>query len=180
VRETTFAFCRKLLVGEAEAVRYFKEVQAEAVGHKDELRDRDSLAESAVLVHLDQRQAPHAGEVTELESSTLSQAAGSGSWRSTPPCPPCTGLFAWIPKGPGETSLMYVLPVCAALLLRDMQPRRCRCRHVSLVEKSNVKGEVEFLFAPFSRLHRCISERARQAHRQQPHRHRALIRGLWF
>jgi hypothetical protein len=80
----------------------------------------------------------------------------------------------------GETSLMYVLPVCAALLLRVMQPRRCRCRHVSLVEKSNVKGEVEFLFAPFSRLHRCVSARARQAHRQQPHRHRALIRGLWF
>ena len=58
VRETTFAFCRKFRVGEAEAVRYFKEVQAEAVGHKDELLD--SMAESAVLVHLDQRQAPHA------------------------------------------------------------------------------------------------------------------------
>ena len=29
VRETTFAFCRKFRVGEAEAVRYFKEVQAE-------------------------------------------------------------------------------------------------------------------------------------------------------
>ena len=43
-----------------------------------------------------------------------------------------------------------VLPVCAALLLRVMQPRRSRCRHVNLVEKSNVKGEVEFLFAPFS------------------------------
>jgi hypothetical protein len=48
VRETTFAFCRKFRVGEAEAVRYFKEVQAEAVGHKDELLD--SIAESAVLV----------------------------------------------------------------------------------------------------------------------------------
>ena len=40
---------------------------------------------------------------------------------------------------------------CAALLLRVvMQRRRFRCRHVNLVEKSNVKGEVEFLFAPFS------------------------------
>ena len=48
VRETTFAFCRKFRVGEAEAVRYFKEVQAEAVGHKDELLD--SIAESAVLI----------------------------------------------------------------------------------------------------------------------------------
>ena len=48
VRETTFAFCRKFRVGEGEAVRYFKEVQAEAVGHKDELLD--SIAESAVLI----------------------------------------------------------------------------------------------------------------------------------
>ncbi len=34
VRETTFAFCRKYRVGEAEAVRYFKEIQAEAVEKK--------------------------------------------------------------------------------------------------------------------------------------------------
>ena len=27
---------------------------------------------------------------------------------------------------------------------------RHRCKHVNLVQKSNVKGEVEFLFAPFS------------------------------
>ncbi len=27
---------------------------------------------------------------------------------------------------------------------------RFRCKHVNLVEKSNVKGEIEFLFAPFS------------------------------
>jgi hypothetical protein len=48
VRETTFAFCRKFRVGEAEAVRYFKEMQAEAMEHKDELLD--SIAESAVLI----------------------------------------------------------------------------------------------------------------------------------
>ncbi len=48
VRETTFAFCRKFRVSEGEAVRYFKEVQAEAVGHKDELLD--NIAESAVLI----------------------------------------------------------------------------------------------------------------------------------
>ncbi len=40
--------------------------------------------------------------------------------------------------------------MCGAQLLRVMQRRRFRCRHVNLVEKSNVKGEVEFLFAPFS------------------------------
>ena len=62
--------------------------------------------------------------------------------------PPVHWIVRVDPKG--ETSLMYVLPVCAALLLRVMQPRRSRCRHVNLVEKSNVKGEVEFLFAPFS------------------------------
>jgi hypothetical protein len=45
---------------------------------------------------------------------------------------------------------MCVLQVCAALLLRDIERRRSRCRQVNLVEKSNVKGEVEFLFAPFS------------------------------
>jgi hypothetical protein len=45
---------------------------------------------------------------------------------------------------------MCVLQVCAALLLRDIERRRSRCKQVNLVEKSNVKGEVEFLFAPFS------------------------------
>ncbi len=48
VRETTFAFCRKSAVVDAEAVRYFKDIQAEALEHKDELRD--SIAESAVLI----------------------------------------------------------------------------------------------------------------------------------
>ncbi len=48
VREAIFAFCRKVRVGEAEAVRYFKDIQAEAVEHKDELLD--SIAESAVLI----------------------------------------------------------------------------------------------------------------------------------
>ena len=48
VRETTFAFSRKLHVGEAEVARYFREVQAEALEHKDELLD--SMAESAVLI----------------------------------------------------------------------------------------------------------------------------------
>jgi hypothetical protein len=28
--------------------------------------------------------------------------------------------------------------------------RRYRCKHVNLVEKSNVTGETEFLFSPFS------------------------------
>ncbi len=45
---------------------------------------------------------------------------------------------------------MCVLAVFEALLLHDTQRRRFRCRQVNLVEKSNVKGEVEFLFAPFS------------------------------
>jgi hypothetical protein len=192
VRETTFAFCRKFRVGEAEAVRYFKEVQAEAVGHKDELLD--SIAESAVLIWTSAKRltlAPgttiefcsllnrilrehdpdllpsacvvvrginllcvmrrdeskllyppggesHRGGGLPLQhvpffapgkkfrvpmflatsfdedvafkcgarfDSTASSARphavapGSGSWRSTPACPPCTGLFAWIPKG---------------------------------------------------------------------------------
>jgi hypothetical protein len=48
VRETVFAFSRKLRVGQAEVVRYFKEIQAEALEHKDELLD--SIAESAVLI----------------------------------------------------------------------------------------------------------------------------------
>ncbi len=48
VRETTFAFSRKLSVAEAEVVRYFKDIQAEALEHKDELLD--SIAESAVLI----------------------------------------------------------------------------------------------------------------------------------
>jgi hypothetical protein len=54
VRETTFAFCRKFRVGEAEAVRYFKEIQAEAMEHKHKLLD------SIGCSHLNQRQAPHA------------------------------------------------------------------------------------------------------------------------
>jgi hypothetical protein len=194
VRETTFAFCRKLRVGEAEAVRYFKEVQAEAMEHKDELLD--SIAESAVLIWTSAKRLtlapgttiefcsllnrilrendpdllpsacvvarginllcvmrrdeskllyPPGGEshrggglplqhvpffapgkkfrapmflatsfnidvafkcctVTRcrmLAAVTWPHAltTGSGSWRSTPACPPCTGLFAWIPKG---------------------------------------------------------------------------------
>ena len=48
VRETVFAFSRKIRVNEAEVVRYFKEMQAEALEHKDELLD--SIAESAVLI----------------------------------------------------------------------------------------------------------------------------------
>ena len=48
VRETTFAFSRKLRVTEGEVVRYFREVQAEALEHRDELQD--SMAESAVLI----------------------------------------------------------------------------------------------------------------------------------
>jgi hypothetical protein len=48
VRKTTFAFSRKMRVGEAEIDRYFREVQAEALEHKDELQD--SMAESAVLI----------------------------------------------------------------------------------------------------------------------------------
>ena len=189
VRETTFAFCRKFRVGEAEAVRYFKEVQAEAVGHKDELLD--SIAESAVLIwtsakrltlapgttiefcsllnrilrehdpdllpsacvvvrginllcvmrrdeskllyppggeshrggglplqhvpffapgkkfrvpmflatSFDDDVAFKCGARDRLRRSSHAVAPGSGSWRSTPACPPCTGLFAWIPKG---------------------------------------------------------------------------------
>jgi hypothetical protein len=189
VRETTFAFCRKFRVGEAEAVRYFKEVQAEAVGHKDELLD--SIAESAVLIWTSAKRLtlapgtaiefcsllnrilrehdpdllpsacvvvrginllcvmrrdeskllyPPGGESHRggglplqhvpffapgkkfrvpmflatsfdddvafkcgardlLRRSPHAVAPGSGSWRSTPACPPCTGLFAWIPKG---------------------------------------------------------------------------------
>jgi hypothetical protein len=48
VRESIFALCRKLRVSEAEVVRYFKDIQAEAMEHKDELLD--SIAESAVLI----------------------------------------------------------------------------------------------------------------------------------
>ena len=48
VRETTFTFCRKLSVAESEVVRYFKDIQAEALEHKDELME--SIAESAVLI----------------------------------------------------------------------------------------------------------------------------------
>jgi hypothetical protein len=48
VRESIFAFCRKLRVSEAQVVRYFKDIQAEAVEHKHELLD--SIAESAVLI----------------------------------------------------------------------------------------------------------------------------------
>jgi GrpB-like predicted nucleotidyltransferase (UPF0157 family) len=192
VRETTFAFCRKFRVGEAEAVRYFKEIQAEAVGHKDELLD--SIAESAVLIWTSAKRLtlaagtaiefcsllnrilrehdpdllpsacvvvrginllcvmrrdeskllyPPGGEshrggglplqhvpffapgkkfrvpmflatsfkvdvafkysarlsLDRPRRSSHAVAPGSGSWRSTPACPPCTGLFAWIPKG---------------------------------------------------------------------------------
>ena len=62
--------------------------------------------------------------------------------------PPVHWIVRVDPKG--EKSPMCVLPVCAALLSHDTQRRRFRCRHVNLVEKSNVKGEDEFLFAPFS------------------------------
>ena len=48
VRVFLFATCRKLRVSEHELARYFREVQAEALGHKDELLD--SIAESAVLM----------------------------------------------------------------------------------------------------------------------------------
>ena len=62
--------------------------------------------------------------------------------------PPVHWIVRVDPKG--ETSPMCVLAVFEALLLHDTQRRRFRCRQVNLVEKSNVKGEVEFLFAPFS------------------------------
>ena len=62
--------------------------------------------------------------------------------------PPVHWIVRVDPKG--EKSPMCVLPVCEALLPHDTQRRRFRCRQVNLVEKSNVKGEVEFLFAPFS------------------------------
>jgi hypothetical protein len=48
VRETIFAFSRKSAVIEAEVHRFFREVQGEALEHKDELLD--SIAESAVLI----------------------------------------------------------------------------------------------------------------------------------
>ena len=48
VRETIFAFSRKSAVVESEVHRYFREVQGEALEHKDELLD--SIAESAVLI----------------------------------------------------------------------------------------------------------------------------------
>jgi len=47
-----------------------------------------------------------------------------------------------------ETSLRCVLPVCSALLLRVMRRCRFRYRHVTPVEKSNVKGQVELIFPP--------------------------------
>jgi hypothetical protein len=192
VRETTFSFCRKLRVSETEAVRYFKQIQAEAFEHKDELLD--SIAESAVLIWTSAKRLTLApGSTVEFcsllnrilrehdpdllplacvvvrginllcvmrhqESKLLyppggeshrggglplqhvpffvpgkkfrvpmflatsfdvnvafkcgarfdspacaarphAVAPGFGSWRSTPACPPCTGLFAWIPKG---------------------------------------------------------------------------------
>ncbi len=48
MRVFLFITCRKLRVSEHELARYFREVQAEALGHKDELLD--SIAESAVLM----------------------------------------------------------------------------------------------------------------------------------
>ena len=48
MRVFLFTTCRKLRVSEHELARYHREVQAEALGHKDELLD--SIAESAVLM----------------------------------------------------------------------------------------------------------------------------------
>jgi hypothetical protein len=48
VRKTIFGFCHKLFVSEAEAVRFFKSIQAEALDHKEEFKE--NIAESAVLI----------------------------------------------------------------------------------------------------------------------------------
>jgi hypothetical protein len=48
VRKTVFSFCHKFSVSEAEAVRFFKGIQAEALDHKEELKE--NISESAVLI----------------------------------------------------------------------------------------------------------------------------------
>jgi hypothetical protein len=51
----------------------------------------------------------------------------------------------------GEKSLRCACAVLvAAVASHADHARRYRCKHVNLVEKSNVAGEIEFLFAPFS------------------------------
>jgi len=264
VRETTFAFCRKFRVGEGEAVRYFKEVQAEAVGHKDELLD--SIAESAVLSWTSAKRLTLAPGTTiefcsllnrilrehdpdllpsacvvvrginllcvmRRDESKLLYPPGGESHRggglplqhvpffapgkkfrvpmflatsfnvdvafkygagvrldrllrSASRCgsrfwlmafdaglPPVHWIVRVDPKG--EKSLMCVLPVRAALLLRDVQRRRSPLQARQPCREEQRQGRSGVSFRAIFRLHRCVSARARQAHRQQPHRHRA-------
>jgi hypothetical protein len=64
--------------------------------------------------------------------------------------PPVHWIIRVDPRG--ETSLRCCTRVsCDVPAAADTEnARRYRCKHVNVVEKSNVKGEVEFLFAPFS------------------------------
>ena len=57
-------------------------------------------------------------------------------------------MFVWIPRG--EKSLRWEAGAAAAAAAAVDDVGRHRCKHVNLVEKSDVKGEIEFLFAPFS------------------------------
>jgi hypothetical protein len=63
--------------------------------------------------------------------------------------PPVHWIVRVNPKG--ETSLRWARALRVSRCCSRFNPRRrFRCKHVNLVEKSNVKGEIEFLFAPFS------------------------------
>jgi hypothetical protein len=52
----------------------------------------------------------------------------------------------------GEKSLRWSACAVRVALAASLanRARRYRCKHVNLVEKSNIAGETEFLFAPFS------------------------------
>jgi hypothetical protein len=261
VRETTFAFCRKFRVGEAEAVRYFKEVQAEAVGHKDELLD--SIAESAVLVWTSAKRLTLAPGTTIEFCSLLNRILREHDPDLLPSaCVVVRGINLLCVMRRDESKLLYPpggeshrgggLPLqhvpffapgkkfrvpmflatsfdedvafkCGAArpsapldltlwrqvlahgVRRRLAPRALDCsrgsqrgdvadvradsvcraaaaRHataqVSLQARQpggeeQRQGRSGVSFRAIFRLHRCISARARQAHRQQPHRHRA-------
>ena len=264
VRETTFAFCRKFRVGEAEAVRYFKEVQAEAVGHKDELLD--SIAESAVLIWTSAKRLTLAPGTTiefcsllnrilrehdpdllpsacvvvrginllcvmRRDESKLLYPPGGESHRGgglplqhvpffapgkkfrvpmflatsfkvdvafkysaqafTRPPPPL-GLTLWLqvlahgvrrrlaPRAldcsrgsqRGDVADVRAASVCRAAAARHATAQvSMQARQPGGEEQRQGRSGVSF--RAIFRLHRCVSARARQAHRQQPHRHRA-------
>ena len=84
--------------------------------------------------------------------------------------PPVHWIVRVDPKG--ETSLRCVLPVCRAAAARHATAQvSLQARQPGGEEQRQGRSGVSF--RAIFRLHRCISERARQAHRQQPHRYRA-------